>query len=408
VFAAGGEKGPGADRGDSTGRKMKILHLLYESKGDYFGIGGVGVRAYEIYRYLRERHDVTLLCKRYPGARDGEIEGLRHVYAGTESRNLTKTFLSYACSSALFVRAQGSRFDIIIEEFSPAIPSFLHCVTNRPLVLQVQGYTGLLYFRKYNPAYAVTLSLLEQLRPSFYKNFIFIHSGTRRKFSLARPKRQEVIPNGVSAELLSSLERPSDGGAYILFIGRIDVYGKGLDTLIDAYARFSTSFPETRLVVAGDGRDMGLFKSMLARLPEGVAENIELTGWVSGDKKADVLKNASFVVFPSRHEVQPIAVLEAMAAWKPVIVSDIPEFSFVTGQKAGISFLTGDAQSLAESMRHLMRNSENAAMGRRGRDLVKDFSWESIALRFEDFLYTVLEERGGASRPSADRGRPTH
>jgi glycosyltransferase involved in cell wall biosynthesis len=408
VFAAGGEKGPGAVRGGGAGRKMKILHLLYESKDDYFGIGGVGVRAYEIYRYLRERHDVTLLCKKYPGARDGEIEGLRHVYAGTESRSLTKTFLSYACSSALFVRAHGSRFDIIIEEFSPAIPSFLHCVTRRPLVLQVQGYTGVLYFRKYNPAYAVTLSLLEQLRPSFYRNFIFINSETCRKFPLARPKRLEVIPNGVSTELLSSLERPADSRGYILFIGRIDIYGKGLDTLIDAYARFYKAFPETRLVVAGDGRDMELFRSMLAKLPEEVAGNVELTGWVSGDKKTDVLKNALFVVFPSRHEVQPIAVLEAMAAWKPVIVSDIREFSFVTGKNAGTSFLTGDAQSLAESMKHLMRSDEKPAMGRRGRDLVKDFTWESIALKFEDFLYAVLRERGEASHPSEDIGGPTN
>ncbi len=29
---------------------MKILHLLYESKGDLFGIGGVGIRAYQIYK----------------------------------------------------------------------------------------------------------------------------------------------------------------------------------------------------------------------------------------------------------------------------------------------------------------------------------------------------------------------
>ena len=50
---------------------MKILHLLYESKGDYFGIGGVGIRAYEIYRRLKDRHDITLLCKKYPGAVDG-------------------------------------------------------------------------------------------------------------------------------------------------------------------------------------------------------------------------------------------------------------------------------------------------------------------------------------------------
>ena len=281
-------------------------------------------------------------------------------------------------------------------------------MTKRPLVLQVQGYTGLLYFRKYNPAYAATLSLLEQLRPLFYKNFIYINRETPQKFLFARPKRHEVIPNGVPAELLSSLARPSDGKGYILFLGRIDIYGKGLDTLLEAYADVYRSFPETRLVVAGDGRDMELFRAMLARLPEEAAGQVELTGWVSGEKKTDVLKNALFVVFPSRHEVQPIAVLEAMAAWKPVIVSDIREFSFITGRNAGISFLTGDAPSLAESMKYLLGSSEKQEMGSRGRDLVKDFTWESIALRFEDFLYTVLEKEGGAFHPSADMRGPAN
>ncbi len=83
---------------------MKILHLLYESKGDYFGIGGVGIRAYEIYRHLRDRHDITLLCKKYLGAKDGEINGLRHVFVGTESKSLMKTLLSYAYQSTVFVK----------------------------------------------------------------------------------------------------------------------------------------------------------------------------------------------------------------------------------------------------------------------------------------------------------------
>lgn len=371
---------------------MKILHLLYESKGDYFGIGGVGIRAYEIYRYLKDRHEITLVCKKYPGARDGEKEGLRHVFVGTESKNLTKTFLSYARRSAHFLRTHGSSFDVIIEEFSPAIPSFIHFFTEKPLILQVQGYTGVLYFKKYNLAYAVTLSLLEQLRPMFYKNFIFINSQTQSKLFLGRPKHRCIIPNGVPAELLQSLDRPFQDLGYVLFLGRIDIYGKGLDTLLDGYAEFYRSFPDTRLVIAGDGRDMELLRTMLAKLPEKITGNIDLLGWVSGERKIEVLKKASFVVFPSRHEVQPIAVLEAMAAWKPVIVSDIPEFSFVTDKGAGIAFRTGDALSLTQSMKDLMAGSEQQDMGRRGRDLVKDFTWEGIAAKFEDFLYTVLKD----------------
>ena len=95
---------------------MKILHLLYESKDDPFGIGGVGIRAYELYRHLSSRHEITLLCKKYPGARDVEIEGLKHIFAGAESDSLTRTLISYAFHAAQFVRHHGEEFDIIIEE----------------------------------------------------------------------------------------------------------------------------------------------------------------------------------------------------------------------------------------------------------------------------------------------------
>ena len=118
---------------------MKILHLPYESKGDYFGIGGVGIRAYEIYKYLKDKHDITLLCKKYPGAQNKEIEGLRHIFVGTESKSLTKTLLSYAYHAAMFVKKHADEFDIIIEEFSPAIPTFLHAFTKKPVILQIQG-----------------------------------------------------------------------------------------------------------------------------------------------------------------------------------------------------------------------------------------------------------------------------
>ena len=97
---------------------MKILHLLYESKGDYFGIGGVGIRAYEIYRHLKDRHDITLLCKKYIGAKDGEIEGLRHIFVGAESKSLAKTLLAYAYHCSRFVKKFHKDYDIIVDRKS--------------------------------------------------------------------------------------------------------------------------------------------------------------------------------------------------------------------------------------------------------------------------------------------------
>lgn len=364
---------------------MKILHLLYESKGDYFGIGGVGIRAYEIYRYLKDRHDITLLCKRYPGARDGEIEGLRHVFVGSESRNLTKTLLSYAYHASRFVSKYGNNYDIIVEEFSPAIPTFLHFFSKKPLVLQVQGYTGLLYLRKYNPVYAIFLYGMERLRPKFYDNFICVSETTASRLSV-RGKMFTVISNGVSPELLRIT--PEDGD-YILYLGRIDIYGKGLDILLEAYEHFLESFPDIRLIIAGDGRDRKIFEDLLMRLPVSVRNNIELTGWVSGIKKQEILKKALFCIFPSRHETQGIAVLEAMACGKAVVVSDIAELNYVIRSGAGNIFNSGDSSSLSITMGELMLNEKRRELGLRGRDYVKEYTWDKIAMIFEDFLNKV-------------------
>ncbi|GAB4413319.1 MAG: hypothetical protein OHK0032_09370 [Thermodesulfovibrionales bacterium] len=385
---------------------MRILHLLYESKGDYFGVGGVATRAYEIYKHLKARHDITLLCKKYPGARDGEINGLRHIYVGTESRSLTKTFLSYARESAQFIKRYGSNYDIIIEDFSPAIPTFLHAFTKRPIVLQIQGYTGFYYFRKYNPAYALILFLLERIRPLFYKNFIFISGQTIKRllpFSLqgfhqashipigevVRSGRRlmSVIPNGISPDLL---DVSAEDGDYILYLGRIDIYSKGLDILIEAYREFFKSFPHIRLVIAGDGRDRQKFETMLMRIPAEVRRNIELTGWITGDRKVEIIRKALFCVLPSRHEVQGITAIEEMACGKAVIVSDIPELRYITKIEAGMAFESSNPSSLARAMIELTKNTERFEMGLRAREWVKDYTWDKIASTFEGFLMEVL------------------
>ncbi|HMK49491.1 MAG TPA: glycosyltransferase family 4 protein [Thermodesulfovibrionales bacterium] len=373
---------------------MRILHLLYESRGDPFGIGGVGIRAYEIYKYLKNRHEITLLCKKYPGAEDGEIEGLRHKFVGTESKNFTKTLLSYARCSSLFVKEHGQSFDIIVQEFSPAIPTRLHSLTKKPVVLQIQGYTGLRYFQKYSVFYAAVLYVFERLLTLPYEHFIFVAESSKSNYRIGGNKNVGIIPNGIAEETIGH-EYGEDSG-YILFLGRIDIHHKGLDILLKAFSGFYSAFPDTRLVIAGDGRDRERFSGLLQNLPENVRRNIELTGWVDGDRKAVLLRNASLVVMPSRYEAQSIVALEAMAYGKCLLVSNIPAFSFVTEKDAGISFRAEDPRSLEEELRRCITLSEDERrkMGQRGRDWARDFTWDKIALKYEDFLSKVLEKQG--------------
>jgi glycosyltransferase involved in cell wall biosynthesis len=381
------EDDPLRHENEQNGKRMKILHLLYESRGDPFGIGGVGIRAYEIYRRIQDRHDVTLLCKKYPGAIDGPLEGLRHIFVGTESRSLTKTLLSYAYHASRFVQRHGHEYDIIVEEFSPGIPTFYRLFTTRPVVLQLQGYTGVKYFEKYNIVYSLVLYLFERLLPLFYRNFIFVSEAAKRRYRLDDHRNNiTIVSNGIAEELLSCDSGDSD---YMLYLGRIDIHHKGLDILLDAFRDFNRTFPHIKLVLGGDGRDREKFKALFQKLPESIKKNIELRGWVDGEEKEELLKNALMVVMPSRYETQGIVALEAMAYGKAVIVSDIPELRYVTQNKAGVSFRAGDALSMAQSMKNLMASGERKQMGQRGRDWVKHYTWEKIALQYEAFLYNV-------------------
>lgn len=368
---------------------MKILQLIYESLGSPFGFGGAGVRAYEIYRRLKDRHDITLLCMRYPGAKDGEIEGLYHRFVGTESKSLHKSVLSYTLQSWRFIKDNANSFDVVVENFLPSTPFFTRSLTKKPVILQVQGIMQGHSLKKFSPLYSVPMFLVERFYPLFYSNFIFVSEVTRQKL-LSSPfikvKTCSVIPNGIDRNLLEVTPHEED---YLLFFSRIDIYTKGLDILIRAFEMISDEFPTLRLVLAGYEFDP--ISLLLSGCSESLKKRIDFIGFVSGHDKVRILSGAKIVLLPSRHESAPVSIVEASACAKPVIVSDIPELSFVKDNGFGLSFRSGSAEQLAGCIRDLLSDDEaRMVMGQKGRAYAQGFLWDDIALRFEEELMKVV------------------
>lgn len=364
---------------------MKILQLIYESPGSPFGYGGAGVRACEIYRRLKDRHEVTLLCMKYPGARDGDIEGLRHLFVGTGSSSLTKSVLTYTVQAANFVRKHGSGFDVIVENFLPSTPFFSRLFTRTPVFLQVQGIMEKHSFRKFHPVYAIPMYLVERFYPGLYERFIFVSPITKEKVTARLGKKSiqcHVIPNGINEELLQVT--PEDG-AYILFFSRIDTYTKGLDILVEAFKRIAPEYPNIRLILAGYEFDR--FDTLVSGCAPSLRERIEHAGFVTGEGKKRLLSRATVIVLPSRHESSPVSILEAAACGKPVVVSDIPELDFVRREGFGLSFPSGSAEALSENIRVLLEDGgKREEMGKRGREFSSQFLWDHIAVQFENVL----------------------
>lgn len=114
-----------------------------------------------------------------------------------------------------------------------------------------------------------------------------------------------------------------DGGVrrFLLFMARIHEK-KGCDLLLEAFARVAEGAPELELVMAGPDQ-VGL----QARLQEqakahGIGERVHWPGMLSGDVKWGALRCCEAFVLPSHQENFGIAVAEAMACGRPVLISN--------------------------------------------------------------------------------------
>ncbi len=95
----------------------------------------------------------------------------------------------------------------------------------------------------------------------------------------------------------------------VLYLGRLRRY-KRLRTLIDAFAVARASIPDARLIVAGDGDDRGALERYVAERAIG---GVSFLGFVSEDRKRELLQQAWLLGMPSSKEGWGIVVIEANA-----------------------------------------------------------------------------------------------
>jgi glycosyltransferase involved in cell wall biosynthesis len=367
---------------------MKILQLIYESYGSPFGFGGAGVRAYQIYKRLKSKHDISFLCMKYPGAQDREIDGLRHIFVGIESKSLPKSVFAYTIKAANFIKKYGDRFDIIIENFLPATPFFSRFLTKTPVILQIQGIWGIHHLKKFNMFYGIPLCVVDKIYPKLYKTYILVTDVNMNKV-ITRSQKCAVIPNGIDREFLNVNNQE---GEYILFMSRIDNYQKGLDVLMDAFKFVAEKFNNLRLVLAG--YEVDKVAKLLNRLPGKLRDRVTYAGFVYGEEKLRLLSGAKVFVLPSRIEAHPISVIEALACSRAVLVSDIPELRYIGEHKIGLTFKCGSSEDLAEKLCILLEDRDlRSNLGAKGRKFASHLLWDDMALVFELFLKEVVNEQ---------------
>lgn len=371
---------------------VNLSNIIYDDIPNPWLGGGGAIRALEIYKRFPSDFRITLITGSYPGAKPVEqIHNVKYIRLGLPW-SYTISRITFALCVPFFLLRH--KHDLIIEDYSAFSPCFSFFYTKKPVIGSFQNlhsqksakgkglfkgffakvfdFIALRYFRYYT---AVSPNLVSMIsKRAVHKEYI------------------RLIGVGVNDSLFSVEKAQTQVQNYILYIGRIEIYQKGLDTLLKAYA--SLKF-RPKLVIAGAGFDYQKIKSMVSELN---LQDVEFTGRYSMEQELKLLKNAICAVMPSRFEGFPMVGLEIMASATTLVGTKIPGTSEMV-QDNGLLVQPENVQELAGALERIIGDeSLREELGRRGRERAREFTWDRISSQWLDYVRYVLsvDSKSGA------------
>lgn len=205
-----------------------------------------------------------------------------------------------------------------------------------------------------------------------------------------------IVPNGVDVAYWrgnpsSRWVRP--GVRNLVYLGRLEERN-GPDVAIDAFTRLAPSFPDVRLLMAGDGP---MRAQLEAQVPAQLRARVEFLGALY-DQRPELLASSSVFLLPARAVGFSIMVLEAFAAGLPVVAlpalgtdraGDHWSNVIVAKENNAVAFGAAIAETLQRDQ------TDRVA---RGRAIADSFDWSLIGGRILDVFGRAVGARDQLGR----------
>lgn len=300
-----------------------------------------------------------------------------------------------------------------IKKFIKGICGYLHFVkvilVDRPDLVHIHSSFGPSFYRKIPFIYMASwdgLPIINHIHGSefgkFYTDagarkqrlvrkiwgkctrFIVLSEEWKRIFSVVIPEeKMAVIENfSVAAPAISRGNRKT-----VLFLGAINEM-KGCYDIVDVIAEVKKRIPDVKMIMCGDGEIKGV-KGKAAKC--GVLDRFEFPGWVRGEKKDQILREADLFFLPSYTEAMPMSILDAMGYGLPIIASNVGGIPRIVRDN-GSMCEPGDIRGFSDKITELLENDEKRLQeGQRSREIVeKEYSLEAHIKRIEQQYREVL------------------
>lgn len=365
---------------------LKVLHIIYDDPANPWVGGGGSVRVRELYSRLRDRVNVTVATGNYPGGKNETIDGISYIRIGATQPYAWSRLTYAAKANALLRRAQ---YDAAVFDFSGYTPIFLP--RGRPTGVTIHHLTSPTAANRWGRPLSRALSMLE-------KTMIRRAARISATSDAARDAAREIAPEtpvhmvaaGVPSELFRIERNPAD---FLLYFGRLDVYHKGIDTLLEAIARVAVEIPSIELRIAGRGQTDRV-AALVDKL--GVGNNVKILGAVSDDERNRLFAGAVMQVMPSRFEGFGLAAAEAMAAGVPLIATSVGSLPEVVSPPAGGWLVpSSDPDALANAIFKLLRDdAARASLSVSARESARRFDWDAVARGHYEFVRAIADGVG--------------
>jgi 1,2-diacylglycerol 3-alpha-glucosyltransferase len=269
-----------------------------------------------------------------------------------------------------------------------------------------------LYAQAYLPMLpdVVGTSFLQAYLPSFCREIDLVIAPSNglkrvlRDLDVSGPI--EVIPNGVDLARFEEDIKPlprqdlgiGDNEVLLVYSGRLGPE-KNLTFLVRAFAGAQTAYPDTRLLLVGDGPERDNLEDLADR--SGLRDRVIFTGMIPHDEVPGYLTVADAFVTASVTEVHPLSVIEALACGLPVVGIDSPGVgdTIVDGEN-GFLCRNDLAAFTAKLTRLIADTSLRAAMSERARSSALEYDIQRTSRMVEERYQALVD------RPKAVGGNP--
>lgn len=360
-------------------------------------IGGPARQALCLTRALRPDFDTVLVTGRAPSEEgelsDPEVEPVRIPLArpirpGADVRSLGR----------LRSLVASVRPDIVHTHMAKAgALARAAALTARPRSRLVHTYHGHVLEGYFSASVERAFIAVERALARHTDVLIAVSDEVREsllELGVGRPEQYQVIPLGFDLSGLLAIGEPD--GAFRASVGvppdapLVAVLGrlapiKDHSTLLRALARL----PDVYLIVLGDGELRESLENETQSL--GLSSRIRFLGWVPD--VVPVMRDVDVVALSSRNEGTPVSLIEALAAARPVVATDVGGVRSVVQEGAGGFLATpGDSAQVAALLERLLRDADlRDRMGAAGREHVRRrFSKERLIKDIRELYSSLL------------------